>query len=287
MANAEELGVVIGGSYRAPVEWADVGVRTLGGTTCSWYVEGTGPGIRASALPYEVVPADVREHYAQPVCEAVYADGSGCRVAVADEATWVLVTIDEQFWGGEGELQEDVVEAKAREQLALVTPLFERSLARAGNPAPAARTTDGWAPTTCEQLEARVPIASVIGGEAGEGYPSEFATDVPEQIAETLGTRLDCKWHAFVGEEMTAVLVTAYPGGGWDFPDASAKASEPRDLSPVAVDGATSAVAGIGGLRENASALMATDGVNLLWQIEAPDAPAAAAAIIAALAAGG
>ena len=287
MVDAGVLGAAIGVSYAAPEDWANAGVRTLGGTSCTWTPEGIAPGVRADALPYDVVPADVKQRYSDVVCEGYDFDRAGCRLAVADDETWILLTVDELFWSDEGQIPEDVAEARAREQLVAVTPLFQRSLPAAGSPAPAARTSAWWGPVTCDELEALVPIASVVGGEVRDGYPAGFGRDVLDKIADAAGTRIDCMWHAFVGEEMNAVLVTAYPGGGWDFEEASTRAAEHGDLSPVTVDGATKAIAGIGGLRENSSALMATDGVNLLWQIEAPDAASAAAAIMAALSSAG
>jgi hypothetical protein len=280
MADAAELSAVVGTALHAPADLADAGVRTLGGIMCVWPADGG--DIFAYALPASVVPPDVRQKYGEPVCEGFFYDGSGCRVGIADEETWMLVTAGSFLVDGE------VDEGAVGERLAAVVPTFEAALPAAGSPAAADRTSNWWSSVTCEELGARVPLASLIDGDIQEGYPSAFGTDVPSELAERLGTKRFCPWYARTASgAMEAVVITAYPGGGWDFERKRAQAATGRELTPLTVDGATSAVTGVGGIRPDQSYLLAMDGVNLLEQLEAPDAAAAASAFIAGLAAGG
>ncbi len=282
MANPAELAVAMGAAPSAPTEFADTGVRSLGGLMCSWIASENSSLVLAYGLPTAVVPLDVRQKYAEPVCEHFFVEGEffggggGCRVAVADDETWVLVTVE--VWMDDASQHEMRILQEA-------APLFERALADAGSPAAIVRTSEWWAPATCDDIAAGVPLASMLGGEVQVGYPSEFGRDVPNELAVRLGTTIECKWYsAPAGGELSALLFWAYPGGAWDYERMLADEGAERELSSVTVDGTTGAVAGIGAIRPESSYLLATDGVNLLEQLEAPDAAAAAAAVIDALA---
>lgn len=283
MADAEELAALTGDTLRTPEDAADTGVRTLGGVMCIWRGEDDGGnGVRAYALPRDVVPTDVQEAYSDPVCEGYLYDGTGCRVAIADEETWLLVSAD-SFLPGE-EVDENLV----RQRLADVVPVFEGSLPDAGSPAAAVRTDRWWPAVTCAELAELVPLASLLDGDIQEGYPSAFGSDVPDDIAERLGTTRFCPWYTITsGGELEAVVITVYPGGGWDYEREVARVEAEKVVTPLTVEGATAAVAGVGGIRADGSHLLATDGVNLLEQLEAPDPGAAAAAFLAGLSAAG
>jgi hypothetical protein len=111
---------------------------------------------------------------------------------------------------------------------------------------------------------------------------------VPFELAERLSTALTCRWYSNTPSgELEAVVLTAYPGGGWDFDRNRSTVERGADLTELTVDGATAAVTGIAGIRPDGSYLLATDGVNLLRQLEAPDPGAAGAAFLAGLSAGG
>ncbi|MDR6166987.1 hypothetical protein QE367_001191 [Microbacterium paludicola] len=253
-------------------------VRTLGGLGCSWE-SATFESVTVYALPASVVPAGVVSTYSDTVCEGFSYDNEGCRRALSDDDTWMLVTVSGLFGQAAG-VSNEVVTAR----LDAVAPLFISALADAGRPTPAARTAAWWSPTTCDELLQQVSVADILGTtDFVEGYPSAFGTDVHIEIARDAGLGTVCRWYAPNSARLDAVIVTIYPGGAWEW-DRLAAGDRRQDV-PVSVDvaGATEAVRGVGAIRPDSSYLLATDGVNVVEIMEAPDVVDAAERVLSAM----
>ncbi len=77
--------------------------------------------------------------------------------------------------------------------------------------------------------------------------------------------------------------MTIYPGGAWEW-DRLAAGDDRRDVPvPVDVAGATGAVRVVGAIRPDSSYLLATDGVNVVEIMEAPDVVDAAERVLSAM----
>jgi hypothetical protein len=253
-------------------------VRMLGGIDCAWQ-SATFESVKIYALPADVVPASIVSTYSDTVCESFGYDGEGCRRALSDGTTWMLVTVSGVFGQAEG-VSNDVVTAR----LDAAATVLSSALAGAGHPMPAARTSSWWSPTTCEELLSRVSVADILGtSDFVEGYPSAFGTDVHIEIARDAGLGTVCRWYAPNSSRLDAVIVTLYPGSAWEW-DRFASGEWQRDVPvPVDVAGATQAVQGLGGIRPESSYLRATDGVNVVEIMEAPDVVDAAERVLAAM----
>lgn len=263
-------------SIDAEVSNGGTGVGTLGGLNCIWRTEDLS-GIRLSAFPIAVLTPELQTKYAEQVCEGYLYDGSGCRVAISNDDVWMLISADD--------FQGDAGQGSAAARLAAVRPLFEAALATTVPSRAATRTDEWWAAASCEQIAARLPLATILGSEDFEsGYPSGFGTDVQYELAVEKGTTIDCKWYSPSSAGLPAVLITAYPGGAWDW-DRTVEAAKGRgQITDVVVGGATSAFTAVGGIRPDGSFLAASDGVNMLVLLEAPDPVMAGELVIAALA---
>lgn len=276
--DASALSSAVGVELGPAMDLSTPEVRTLGGLDCSWEST-TFESVQVSALPADVVPASVVSTYSDTVCEGFRYDSEGCRRAVSDGYTWMLVTVSGVFGNADG-VSNDVVAAR----LDAVAPLFESALEDAGRPMPAARTSSWWSPTTCDELLERVSVADILGAtDFVEGYPSAFGTDVHIEIARDAGLGTVCRWYAPNSDRLDAVIVTIYPGGAWEW-DRLAAGDGRRDVPvPVDVAGATEAVRGVGAIRPDSSYLLATDGVNVVEIMEAPDVVNAAERVLSAM----
>lgn len=253
-------------------------VRTLGGLDCRWE-SATFESVSVYVLPAGVVPPDIVAKYSEPVCEGFRYDGEGCRRALSDGATWTLVTVSGVFGQAEG-VSNDVVTAR----LEAAIPLFATAVADAGQPMPAARTSSWWSPTTCDELLGRVSVADILGTtDFVEGYPSGFGTDVHIEIARDAGLGTVCRWYASNSSSLDAVIVTLHPGGAWEWDRLAAGDGRKDAPVPVEVAGATQAVQGLGAIRPESAYLLATDGVNVVEVMEAPDVVDAAERVLAAM----
>ncbi|MET3466927.1 hypothetical protein [Microbacterium sp. 1262] len=276
--DASALSSAVGVELGPATDLSTPEVRTLGGLDCSWE-SSTFESVQVSALPADVVPASVVSTYSDTVCEGFRYDSEGCRRAVSDGDTWMLVTVSGVFGNADG-VSNDVVTAR----LDAVAPLFMSALENAGRPMPAARTSSWWSPTTCDELRERVSVADILGTtDFVEGYPSAFGTDVHIEIARDAGLGTVCRWYAPNSARLDAVIVTIYPGGAWEW-DRLAAGDGRRDVPvPVDVAGATEAVQGVGAIRPDSSYLLATDGVNVVEIMEAPDVVDAAERVLSAM----
>lgn len=276
--DASALSSAVGVELGPAMDLSTPEVRTLGGLDCSWEST-TFESVQVSALPADVVPASVVSTYSDTVCEGFRYDSEGCRRAVSDGDTWMLVTVSGVFGNADG-VSNDVVAAR----LDAVAPLFESALEDAGRPMPAARTSSWWSPTTCDELLERVSVADILGAtDFVEGYPSAFGTDVHIEIARDAGLGTVCRWYAPNSDRLDAVIVTIYPGGAWEW-DRLAAGDGRRDVPvPVDVAGATEAARGVGAIRPDSSYLLATDGVNVVEIMEAPDVVNAAERVLSAM----
>ncbi|OYC97304.1 hypothetical protein [Microbacterium sp. Yaish 1] len=274
------LSSVFGEDFDEAADLAIPEVALLGGIDCRWYSPSSGDSVLAYALPSSVVPGEVAARYESTVCEGFLYDGSGCRRAVSDGDTWVLVTVSAVF----NESGYGVDETATTRRLDAVVPEFRDALPAAGRPMPAARTSSWWSPTTCDELLERVSVADVLGTtDFVEGYPSGFGTDVHMEIARDAGLGTVCRWYTPNSSRLDAVIVTIYPGGAWEW-DRLAAGDGRRDVPvPVDVAGATEAVRGVGAIRPDSSYLLATDGVNVVEIMEAPDVVDAAERVLSAM----
>jgi len=243
-----------------------------------------GTNVEMSILPSSVVPESFRNKYADTVCEGYQYDGSGCRRAFESGATWTLVTASSI-------LQEDndADEQATRDRLDAVIPVFQAATAGAVTPSPAPRTAAWWQPITCDELKSRIPLADILGTASYEdGYPSGFGTDVPDEIARAAGLGDVCRWYGFTDAgEMNALIVNVYPGAAWDWDRIAANAGR-GGVAPttVEVEGAVAAVTGLGAVRPTSHYLWATDGVNVVSVLEAPDVVSTTVSVMAALRSG-
>lgn len=280
VVDIEALSAAIDATLIVETERGDTGIGTLGGLNCVWRTAVGGSAVRMSAFPLDVVPAATRAAYAEPVCEGYLYDGSGCRVAISNDHTWMLITADAYEWDDNG----GAIDGSAGVRLTGVLPLFETALSTAPAPRAAARADDWWPVTSCEELGARLPLEEMLGADGVEpGYPAGFGTDVPYELAKESGATIDCKWHAYPPAGLSAIFVRAYPGGAWDWDGIVGAAATLRPLNDAAVGGATSAVTGVGGWRPESSYLAASDGVNVVVLLEAPDPVGAGELVIHAL----
>lgn len=281
VADVARLSAVVGRELAAASEQTSIGVRTLGGLECVWRAV-SGAAVRSFAAPVDVIPDSTQSRYGGVVCEGYLYDGWGCRVAISNETTWLLITID-------GEVGDEAPESKAHlsEDVVKLVPLFGESLSTSPAPRAATPSTQWWASPTCEDLGSRLDLAGILGSADFEsGYPSGFGTDVPSELAIAHGTTIDCKWYSSSAEGLTAIVITAYPGAADEWERIEKNLSSRKSLTPVVVAGAQQALEGTGAIRPDSSFVVATDGINLIKVQEAPRIADATASVIAALSEG-
>lgn len=247
------------------------GVATLGGISCSYVGDSV---VLVTAFPRAVVPDDIVERYREPVCEGFGYDGYGCRAGRESGGVWSLTTLGPSQWGDD---------AQPTPLLDATADAVAANLAGAPTPVPATPTSDWWA-TTCEELGAKLDLATILGLDDVEaGYPADGGSDVGIEVASRAGSYLGhCAWYGFVGQEhgLRAIQFWAYPGGGWAWERSAADLTE---VETIPISGATKARTGV----NSAGGPMAdmTDGVNLVRvavsEIDAAVAPTLAAVMSA------
>ncbi len=281
VVDAARLSSILGRELGQASEETSTGVRTLGGLECVWRT-GSGSAVRSFAAPVDVVSEATQSRYGSVVCEGYLYDGWGCRIAVRNDTTWLLVTID-----GEVGVEGSASKAQLSEDAGKLAPLFQESLAASPAPRAATPSAGWWAAPTCEDLGSRLDLAGILDSADFEsGYPSGFATDIASELAIARGTMIDCKWYSSSAEGMTAIVITAYPGAADEWEQLENDLSSRTTVTPVVVAGAQQAIEGTGAIRPESSFVAATDGINLIQVAEAPRTADATASVIAALSQG-
>lgn len=277
IVSTDELSSLLGVDVTGPDHGDLTEVGTLGGLDCLWKTPDNG-GLAVYVYPSSVVPDEVRAKYASVVCEDFMYDGMGCRVAIESDGTWMLVTAPGFFIDTEARAADD---AEMIDRLDTVLPTLREALSRTVVPIAAEKTPAWWVPVACDDLRDRIGVDQILGtNDFVDGYPSGFGTDVHVEIARDLGLGRVCRWYAPDSEPLDAVIVTVYPGGAWNWEQLT---SGWDDADRVEVDGAEAAYLRTGGIRPTSSTVLATDGVNIIEVMEAPDAVRATELAIAAL----
>lgn len=281
VASLQELeGLWGSGASMNTTREPNIGVRTVGGLSCDWdFADGT--TLNTSAFPVASVASQFIDSYASAHCESLPSLGSGCRQAVQDGRTWLLVTVGGDVYQGSGEFDEAAVQSRLTEAVVF----FRSALERAGTSAAARSTAQWWPPQACSDIAGRLPLTQLLGSSSFEvGYPGDSRPDVDVNIAQSQGQGTECRWWVPDASTTTGMVIMVYPGGAWDWHRVSTR--EPFDwetLTPVAVDGAASAFGLVSTYAAGIHDVHATDGVNIVRVHDAPDPVAVAAAILAAL----
>lgn len=258
----------------------NIGVRTVGGLSCNWrFADGT--TLNTSAFPASSVASSFVDSYTSVRCESLPSLGSGCRQAVQDSRTWLLITVGGDVYQG----SDGFDEAAVKSRLADAVVFFRSALDRAGTSAAAVATAGWWPPQDCTNLAERLPLEDLLGSSSFEvGYPGDSRPDVDVNIAQAQGQGTECRWWVPGASPTRAMMIMIYPGGAWDWDRVATRTPlEWETRTPVGVDGAVDAFGLTSTYADGVHDVHATDGVNIVRVHDAPDPVVVAAAVLAAL----
>ncbi|TYL52373.1 hypothetical protein [Agromyces mariniharenae] len=220
--------------------WA---VAVLGGLECTWGSAASDPYVSLSVMPAAGLEAQVAE--ADP--DSPYCYGNRCSFSTVVGGYWLSGIV------GMADAADTALDAID----AIVALVADAAAAAA--PVPAARPAGMWsAANDCAALAWGVDTTSILGEPFG-AEPGGFGGEAAPGLYGSLRAvgDLPCVWSTpEYGRFFSSELM---PGAGWAITELAARAG----AEPVVVDGALQAIAlPVDG---GATAVYATDGVNLAW----------------------
>lgn len=222
----------------------------LGALECGWTSERA--ILSVAAIPLIVVDDDVRSRHGRPTCD----DDAFCTGAIEHGDLWFAVEL--------GRATDRSTDA-ARAAVEAILDALAESRPSSPSARPAEPRPDWWPAVSCDQLDAAVDVADVLGVPAVEPvFPSDI---VPHgAVHETLvaaGVDVWCPWSTSdppEQEAFRAVEVQVWPGSS----SATEHLLENEGAQEVAVTGSDQAVL-IASSSTDMMSLYAIVGPNALW----------------------